>query len=446
MKILLVNQKEYQREECCTGKISYNQLPSQIILAANYLKEKGKEITFIDEQTQTIPNLEKFDVVITWVSVLSGFYNDIKILKEAKKIGKKTIIVLNDPQGVELEVMKEYKFIDACIRLYEREIALDKLLTSWEKETKIDFPGVIYRKGEEVLDKGTMPFAKDLTHLKSSVNIMEELPLSKYREAFITTGRGCPMVCTFCSYPATSSRKRNTKDILEEIELVSSNMDYYSFIDLNLYANRKWADNFLDKLIERKFPGGWVGDMHAATATKELVQKWKKAGCIRILTGIESFDNYALKKMKKGINQKIIVQAIRNMQSADLSPITSLIVGLPWDSNQSLKKTEKFIKKMGITLFGTSYLVPTKGTQIYSEMRADNLIKELTVHDYVNATEYPTAPTLHLSKKEVVNWSKRLQKIRFNPEYMFNYVKHNGFKARYIFSLAGRIKNYYAQT
>jgi len=445
MKTLVLNQKNYQREECCTGKINYKLLPSQIILAANYLKENNKDVVFIDEQIQKVPDLNEFDIIVTWISILNGFFEDIKILKKAKEMGKKTIAVLNDPHGIELEVMQEFKFIDICIRLSEREITLNKVISHWEeKNEKLDFPGVIYRHNNILIDTGTMPFLKDLTHLKSSAGLISELPLSQYDEAFITTGRGCPMLCTFCSYPATASRKRNIPDIMEEIKIVSSEIDYYSFIDLNLYANKQWAENFLAELKNRKFNGNWVGDMRAEQASIELLTKWKEAGCRRILMGIESFDNESLIKMKKGITQDTIIKAMRNMQKVDINPITSLIVGLPWDSDETLEKTETFIKKYGITLYGTNYLVPVRGTKIYEDAKSLGLIKkDLTVHDYVNAPEYPVIPSLYLDREEIVEWGKRLQKIRFDPVYMLNYVKHNGFKPRYIKSFFGRIKNYY---
>ena len=443
-KILLLNQKGCQREECCTGSISMNVLPSQIILATAFLNKKGKDATFIDTQTQNFPNLSEFDIVVVWVSTLDGYYEDIKALKKAKELGKKTILVLNDHYDVEEEVMEKNPFIDACVRLFEREIVLDKMISYWQENKKeFDFPGVIYRKNGKLVNTGTMPFLKDLSHLGSAREVLKGLKLSSYDEAFITTGRGCPLQCTFCQYPQTSARKRNIKDIMSEASLITSEIDYYNYSDLNLCANMGWANEFLKELTVQNFNGGWVADMRADQAKPELLGRFKKAGCSRILIGIESLDNFILEKIKKRTNKALIESSIKNILKAKINPITSLMVGFPWDSNETLKKSEDFLKKMSISLFGISYVVPIKGTVVYSDFRKLGLIKnDLGVDDYVHSMDYPVAPTLYLSKEEVVDWSKRLQKVRFNPQYMANYVMKNGFKVRYINSFFKRLKSY----
>jgi len=443
MKVLLLNQEGYQREECCTGKIMLKILPSQIFLAGSYLRKNGKDVTVVDVQTQKFPNLSKFDIVVVWVSTLGGYYSDLKALKKAKELGKKTILVLNDPFGVELDVMGKNSFIDICIRLYEREIVLDKVVSYLEKNKKFDFPGVIYRD-KKLVDTGTMPFLKDLTHLGSCREFLEKLDLSKYDEAFITTGRGCVMNCTFCQYPRTSVRKRKISDIIDETELISPKIKNYNFLDLDMCTDLVWTNKFLDEMIKRNFKGSWVTDMRVEQAKPELLKKYKKAGCNRLLIGVESLDDFVLDKIKKKINKEIIEKGILNILNAKINPITSLMIGFPWDSNKTLKKTENFIKKMSISLYGTSYVVPIRGTELYNDYKSLGLIKkDLEVEDYFNGSDSPMFKTLYLSKKEIVNWNKKLQKLRFNPIYLINYIFKNGFKLRYFKSIIKRIQNYH---
>ena len=183
--------------------------------------------------------------------------------------------------------------------------------------------------------------------------------------------------------------------------------------------------------------------MRADQARPELLDKFRKAGCIRLLIGVESLDDYVLKQIRKRTNQELIEKSMKNILNANINPITSLMVGFPWDSNETLQKSEDFIKKMSISLFGISYVVPIKGTVLYDDYRKLGLIKkDLHVEDYVNSMSYPLSPTLHLSKEEIVDWSKRLQKIRFNPWYMTNYIIRNGFKLRYVKSFIKRFQNY----
>ena len=54
-------------------------------------------------------------------------------------------MILNDAhEGLEMEAMERYSFIDASVRLWEREIVLEKIISSWEENKHPDFPGVIY--------------------------------------------------------------------------------------------------------------------------------------------------------------------------------------------------------------------------------------------------------------------------------------------------------------
>ena len=196
-------------------------------------------------------------------------------------------------------------------------------------------------------------------------------------------------------------------------------------------------------MANQKFNGGWVTDMRAEQARPELLEKFKKAGCERLLVGIETLDNFILDKIKKRTTKEVNEKCVNNMLNAGINPITSLMVGFPWDSDETLKKSEEFIKKMSISLYGVSYVVPIKGTELYSDFRQLGLIKEeLGVDDYVHAMDYPISQTLYLSKEEIVKWSKRLQKLRFSPTYMTNYVIRNGFKVRYVNSFFKRLKNY----
>jgi len=449
MRILLVNQKGYEREECCVGKIHDKVLPSQLLLCAAYLESRGHRVDVADEQFMK-PDLSSCDVVVAIVAAIEGFYDDIKVLEKAKKEGKKTVAILNDPYGLEMDMMQKYSFIDFCVRWYEREYALERLASELKKE-KPDFriPGLIYRENKPV-DNGLQQFMTDLEHLPSCSAIMKRLPLEKYDRAWITNGRGCPMMCTFCQYRGSGARKRKVSDVIDEMLTVSqAGIRTINLTDENLAADKKWLDDFLDELIKNKGKiSPWVSQFRAENATESIVKKLKEAGCSTILIGVESVDDEVLEKVNKKINVKKIIAAIKMLMKHGINADTSIIIGFPWDSDKTLDSLYRFIKKVPTSSIGIVFLMPIKGTPLYEQMKELKLLeRELTIDDYVYARlSEPICPTLYLSKEELKKWFRKLQSVRFRPAYLVKHVMQRGIRKRDMIGLVNRIKEQFSRS
>lgn len=435
-KVLLLNPPgQYVREECALGARPTKYLPCQIFLAGSYLLKLGKDVVVIDAQTQKIPDFSDFDIVVVWVSLFDSFYSDIEYLRKAKEQGRITIIILNDQYGVEMEVMQRYSFIDYLVLLYEREIVLGKIIDSIENSTKVHFPGVIYRN-PELVSTGPMHFLPNLDHLPSHVELLKKLPLEKYGVATVTTGKGCPMVCTFCYYSQSGCRKRQIPDLIRELKVLSA-VKEIEFHDLNMTANLKWTNEFLDALIESGNKKEWFTDVRADVVSLELMSKFKKAGCRSVMIGVESINKDILEKVKKRTNPEMIENAIKTIQKAGLLADTSWIIGFPWDSEETMQEMYDFLKKLHTVSFGISYMMPIKGTKLYEDFKAEGIIQnDITFEDYVNARfDVPMYPTKYLSREDLIRWNKKFQRLRFSPKYMTKYVSEGRFSV-------GQIGNY----
>ncbi|MGC8851472.1 MAG: B12-binding domain-containing radical SAM protein, partial [Candidatus Micrarchaeia archaeon] len=306
MKTLLYNPPGFMREECCISEIPVKIIPSQIFLAGAYLQKQGFDVDVVDGQTQK-EEFNDYDVVVVWVALFDGFYKDIEYLKKAKELGKKTVMVLNDPiEGMEKEAMERFDFIDVAVRLNEREVTLGKVLQAVQKGVILDFPGVMWREGKKIVDNGVSPFLPNLHHLGSCSQLLEKLPLKSYESAFIITGRGCPFQCTFCEYRQSGVRKRRIEDILSEFAVLDGKIERVFALDLNMPADKKWTNEFLEKMKESKFKVKWQTDARAGDCTIELLKKFKDAGCTNMVIGVESLDDGILEKIRKGTNVAMI--------------------------------------------------------------------------------------------------------------------------------------------
>ena len=275
-------------------------LPSQIYLATAYLRKRGKDVEALDTKKSGHVSLNKYQVVVVWVCTLHSFYEDIKWLKRAKEEGKKTVMILNDAHdGFEMEVMQKYGFIDVSVRLWEREIVLDKLLSKWEQNEYPDFPGIIYRKDTQLMDTGRMPFLPNLEHLGSCSKILETVSLKEYESAVIVPARGCPMPHSLCMYRRSGPRRRKVQDVVSEIETISKSIRRILIIDPAMMDDPKWIGEFCDQLIAREIKVSWRTDARIGHClSPEILRKVKRAGCHDILFYTPTLDAEIGKKIK----------------------------------------------------------------------------------------------------------------------------------------------------
>lgn len=419
MKILLVYPKGKKnggalREECCSGATKKPVLPSQILICTAYLRKKGWDADFFDQQIDDRKiDYSKYDVVIIWSMIWDGLYEELKNLKDAKAQGTKTILVYNGPANIEDEVLKEFPFVDACIRLFEREITIDKLLTAWKNNVKIDFPGLVYRSSERIIDTGNAPPLKSCDHLESAAEILSELKLGKYKGMlFVSSSRGCPFPCTFCQFACIKLRHRPIKAIVEEMSIISeyANSRIY-LLDLEFFIDKKWGLELCEKIGQENI-NSWFTDIRANNASKELLNKLKKSNCNDIVIGLESASPVILKKIKKGIDVGTIIRSADNCHAENIVPRYTLIVGFPWDTHETLADYPKLMKKLLPAMFGLQFLAPLKGTLIYEQMKELGFFKELHLKDYLlieKENRKPLYPTLYLSKDDLLKVFNKLQ-------------------------------------
>jgi radical SAM superfamily enzyme YgiQ (UPF0313 family) len=382
----------------------------------------GKDTDALDARTPRV-SLDGYDIVVVWVCVLHSFYEDIKWLKRAKEEGKRTVMILNDAcEGLEMEAMQSFDFIDASIRLWEREVALGKLLSTWEESGCPDFPGVIYRRDGELIDTGRMPYLPDLEHLPSCSSLLKEVPLRGYRAVAITTGRGCPMPHTFCPYARTGLRRRRIEDVTAEMEAVSS-VGRALIIDPAMLTMAQWREEFCDQLMARKIKVSWRTDARLEQCNVETLRKLKDAGCNALMLAVETLDGDILQKVKGDTSPQRLKKGIENMKRTGIVPIPYFHIGFPWDSEETLEKINTFLKEEAVPSSILKQVRPWRGTPLYEDYKELGLLKrELGIDDYVHS-DYPILPTLYLSGEEIENWKYRIRRNAIlNWRYMRNFL------------------------
>jgi anaerobic magnesium-protoporphyrin IX monomethyl ester cyclase len=302
-------------------------------------------------------------------------------------------------------ILRAYRFIDYIVR-GEAERSLVKLLDHLEKGTEpADVEGVSYLKGEglverpvcliEDLDGLPFPDRRMLGDLKYGYT-HAGVPLTFGKFTTISSSRGCPFKCTYCSCAAFSLnqwRPRSPENVVEELESIySEGYESCVFVDDNFTHNPKRAERICELIKERRIRMALYCEGRVDSASKDLMGKMKGAGFDVIYFGAESASPKSLEFYKKHITPEKTAKAITNAKDAGLLVITSYIIGAPVEDQEDVAKTIDFIRASRPHAVQVNILDCLVGTEIWNDMCKQGLIGPEEWKTNHRIYEYRTSP------------------------------------------------------
>jgi anaerobic magnesium-protoporphyrin IX monomethyl ester cyclase len=201
--------------------------------------------------------------------------------------------------------------------------------------------------------------------------------LDKYRKSPdkikfpIMTSRGCPFCCSFCDSTIINGkyRVRTAKNVVDEMEAIHDKYHNTNFqiMDDNFAVFPQRVNEICDEILKRNLKFTWVvgQGFSPPSASYELFQKMKKAGCIVIYFGIESADDEVLRAIRKPFTVEQAKQAIKWAKQAKLIVKAPFISGLPKSTYEKEKKYIDFFKETKIDMPKMLQIIPFPGTDIY---------------------------------------------------------------------------------
>jgi radical SAM superfamily enzyme YgiQ (UPF0313 family) len=138
-------------------------------------------------------------------------------------------------------------------------------------------------------------------------------------------------------------------------------------------------------IVQRRLPVTWACEARVNTMTAELARQLREAGCIEVQYGVETGNPEIMKLIRKGIKLEQVEQAVVHAVTAGLDVICSFIVGLPWDTWDTVHQTIALAQRLcqlgspqpnrggkgrGRVTAVYSPLTPLPGTLVYQEADA----------------------------------------------------------------------------
>jgi radical SAM superfamily enzyme YgiQ (UPF0313 family) len=192
----------------------------------------------------------------------------------------------------------------------------------------------------------------------------------------ISTTRGCPYACSFCSVTSFFGRTyrcRPLEEILKEIETLPEKKPI-AFVDDNIVGNPKFAKELFRALAPYKIR--WVAQASVTIARDdELLKLAAASGCIDLLIGFETLSQANLAAMGKKVNVVDKYETvIKKIHSQGIAIHGFFILGLDEDGEDVFKRTLLFAQKMRLESAQFAWPVPYPGTALFKSLNKTDRI------------------------------------------------------------------------
>ncbi|MEW5757896.1 MAG: radical SAM protein [Candidatus Omnitrophota bacterium] len=208
----------------------------------------------------------------------------------------------------------------------------------------------------------------------------------------ISSSRGCPFDCTFCSVTKIFGRAyrfRSAENILKELK--SRDAKSFFFCDDNFTANPERTRILCELMLKHKTPR-WTAQVRCdATKNDSLLGLMAKSGCSVVCVGFESINVKTLSAFEKKQSVNDIISAIRSFHRKKIKIHGMFVLGSDSDDEKTVWETLKFAIKEKIDTIQMMILTPFPGTKVHEELNKEKRIfnRDWSLYDAQHAVFNP---------------------------------------------------------
>ncbi len=290
-------------------------------------------------------------------------------------------------------------------------VKLCKMLSQKKKDFK-KINGLIYRGGNKIIEDTPTRLIENLDELPFPA--YEKFELKKYsyyidKRLPITTSRGCPFLCVYCSANLTVGRgfrPRSPENVVEEIgHWYKQGFRVFEFVDDCFNFDMDRAKQICDLIVKKELKIEWRcgNGIRADRVDEELLRKMKKAGCTFTSYGLESGNSEVLKEMKKAITLKKAVETFKLTKKVGLTFAVNFIIGHKNETYKKAMDSVRFASKIPADYVNFHNMMPYPGTELYEYIKQNGrfiLPAARYLTDTATKVERPVFETSEFSLKE----------------------------------------------
>jgi len=303
-----------------------------------------------------------------------------------RKSAPEALVVFGGPHpsvtGADLLIHKE---VDMVIHGEGEAVILEVIKAVSSGKCLEEINGISFRQDEIAVTTPSRPVIADLDALpcihRYAPQVLEgygHYPLRAFGHVF--SARGCPFTCTFCSSRGVWSgpvRFRPEVSLLAELaELRAMGLGHVHFDDDTFGVTRKRLLALCRSLEKARLGLTFSCETHVSLITEETATAMVRAGFTTVQLGLESGDDFMLRRIGKNFTVKQAREAAGLVKSAGLRLEVFIMVGFPDETEDSLNATRRLMETLEADKMIYSIFTPYPGTPLFEQCRRSGLISE----------------------------------------------------------------------
>ena len=362
--------------------------PLGLLYIAAVLKEAGHEVFFVDgihaEEKDFIRTIQQEDIQLVGFLMMGfGWSRAQDFLRNLKEACPDVPIAVGGPwpDTMQRECLEENEAVDFSA-MGDGEYIFRELVSCLESGGDLaTVRGIAWRNGETITVNPAAPLIHDLDALPFpareliDVNIYRP-SIGHYHRLPSTTmigQRGCKHKCIFChtnTWMRHGERYRSANNIVDEMQELEERYGVRDilFWDNNLTEDYESINERCEEISRRGLKVIWSGNSRADSLDLATAKAMKRAGCWKLLIGVESGVQKNLNTLKKGETVEQIERAIQICQQVGIRVFATFIFGIPGETFEEGLQTIDYAIRLNAdyTKFNTMAVHP--GTALHDRM------------------------------------------------------------------------------
>jgi anaerobic magnesium-protoporphyrin IX monomethyl ester cyclase len=290
------------------------------------------------------------------------------------------------------EILLECPDIDIIVRGEGEKTALTLTTALVEGLALETVKGIAFRRGCEAIATPPAEMIRNLDDYRIGWELIDHARYSYWggkRAVVAQFSRGCPHLCSYCGQRGFWTQWRHRDPVKFARELAELHRKYgvelINFADELPTGSRKAWKVFLEALIAEDVPLLLVGSTRASDIVRDrdILHLYKKAGVIRFLLGIESYDEKTLEDIRKGASTAEDRRAIQLLRQHGIISMATYVVGFDEKSDRDYWRSYRHLLSYDPDQVQLLYATPHRWTPFYRTVEERQVLQwDLRRWDY----------------------------------------------------------------
>lgn len=412
MKVMFVTPPYH----CGVVEVAGRWIPLQFVYLAGATRAAGHESVIYDamskwhDRARIAARIQAEAPEVLCISAITATLPEsLEVLREAKRRQPGLVTVLGGVHShfMYREVLQEHHdTVDFVIRGEGEETLVELLAALGDRARLPQVRGIAWWTGNDVRATPARPNIADLDALPTAFDLLDwddytYFVIKDSRLGAVSTSRGCPHGCTFCSqqkFWQRSWRWRDPAHVVAEIAMLKERFGVNVVLLTDEYptALRDRWESLLDKLIVADLGVYLLMETRVEDIVRDadILWKYRKAGVVHVYMGVEATDQATLDMMKKGSEVDQGHQALALVREHGMVTETSFVLGFPNETPGTIARTLELAQHYNPDNAHFLAITPWPYADMYAELQPHIRVFDFAKYNLIEPIVEPVGMSL----------------------------------------------------